>query len=175
MGQSTDVPRRRRRHQPAGLLRTLRLPSLLVVLDMAHATLAFCPGAGLSTAVGTRYNRHVDDGQLVSLMSAFTGSAGEVGKVGGAQYARGGLTQTSMMASSVAPPRTKAEKKNEFFRAKKDRMVEFGSSQRVEVGAVVRCKSKHMRAIIDCLCTWTICQQRYNSLCMIECIVVCLS
>lgn len=37
-----------------------------------------------------------------------------------------------MMATSLAPPRTKAEKKDEHFKLK-DGMVEFGSSQLVEV------------------------------------------
>lgn len=42
------------------------------------------------------------------------------------------------MASSVAPPRTKAEKKNEHFSINRDGAVEFGSSQRVEVRDALR-------------------------------------
>lgn len=43
-----------------------------------------------------------------------------------------------MMATAVAPPpRTRAEKKDEFFRVK-DRMVEFGSSQYVEVRPIIK-------------------------------------
>lgn len=39
----------------------------------------------------------------------------------------------TVMAISLAPPRTKAEKKTEHFELSPSGMVEFGSSQRVEV------------------------------------------
>lgn len=48
---------------------------------------------------------------------------------------RRGEARTVTMASSVAPPPgTKAEKKTEHFLLKEEGNVEFGSSQRVEVG-----------------------------------------
>lgn len=96
------------------------LPLLLVMAGLAHGVVAFYPNAGVAA---------VPRCQSSSGSSRFTGAitSVDVRSIDG-RGARG----MGIMSISVAPPRTKAEKKDEFFRGK-GRMVEFGSSQRVEV------------------------------------------
>lgn len=86
-----------------------------ILIVMAQVAVGFCPsGAGMRHAPSRR-----PGGASDSELSTPTG--------------RGETAGIRMMASSVAPSRTKAEKHKEHFRLGKDGLVTFGSSQRVEV------------------------------------------
>ena len=100
----------RTRHR-AALLR-----SLVVVLGAARVSLAFCPSSARTLLGDSRY-RDASGGDRI-----FVSGRGETA-----------ATRSVVMAGSMAPPRTKAEKTSEQFSLSKDSMVVFGSSQRVEV------------------------------------------
>lgn len=100
-----------RHNGSARILQRYTLPLMLVVLQMARISLAFCPRARRADVVVRCRREHRPFRRRNDLT---------------------GLRDTYMMVSSSALSRIKSEKTDEFFR-NKDRMVEFGSSQRVEV------------------------------------------
>ncbi|CAM9390727.1 unnamed protein product [Laminaria digitata] len=93
--------------------RRVALCSIFIVLEAARGALAFCPSATRALLADARY-RDVGGGR---------GSASGHGQA---------ATRSVVMAGSMAPPRTKAEKTSEKFSLSKEGMVVFGSSQRVE-------------------------------------------
>ena len=94
--------------------RRVALCSIFIVLEAARAALAFCPSSARALLVEARYKD----------------AAGDRGFAPGRIEA---ATRSAVMAGSMAPPRTKAEKTSEKFSISKEGMVVFGSSQRVEV------------------------------------------
>ena len=94
--------------------RRVSLCSILIVLEAVHAALAFCPRGARALLADARYRDAGKDRRFAS------------GR-------REAATRSVVMAGSMAPPRTKAEKTSEKFSFGKEGMVVFGSSQRVEV------------------------------------------
>lgn len=100
-----------RRNRSARIVQRYALPLLLFVLQVARISLAFCPRTRRADVVVRCRREHGPFRRLNDLT---------------------GVRDTYMMVSSSPLSRIKSEKTDEFFR-NKDRMVEFGSSQRVEV------------------------------------------
>ncbi|CAM9988303.1 unnamed protein product [Ascophyllum nodosum] len=105
--------RTRRRAAPA-------LASAAILITFARVTVGFCPRVGNSFTAGS---------------TACRASTSECGMIQvGALQKRTATSPgtTTIMGISLAPSRTKAEKKSEHFKLSESGMVEFGSSQRLE-------------------------------------------
>lgn len=94
--------------------RRISVCSIFIVLEAARAALAFCPRGARALLADARF-RDAGRGPI------FASGRGEA------------ATRSVVMAGSMAPPRTKAEKTSEKFSFSREGMVVFGSSQRVEV------------------------------------------
>lgn len=109
------------------ILQRYTLPLILVVLQMARISLAFCPRARRADVVVRCRREHGRFRRMNDLT---------------------GLRDTYMMVSSTALSRIKSEKTDEFFQ-KKERMVEFGSGQRVEVSCTRKQPLSSMNETVD--------------------------
>lgn len=110
--------------QPAANVRTRRrtvlvIPSILLS-SFARGALGLCPRGLRVVPITSTPSR------------AFRGECGAFQAVR-QKWATIGSGTATVMAISLAPLRTKAEKKTEHFELSPSGMVEFGSSQRVEV------------------------------------------
>ena len=121
--------RTRRRAAPA-------LASAAILITFARVTVGFCPRVGNSFTAGS---------------TACRASTSECGMIQvGALQKRTATSPgtTTIMGISLAPSRTKAEKKSEHFKLSESGMVEFGSSQRLEVNEEAGSSEKEMFQIL---------------------------